>query len=830
MTTDTAPQDEQLWDEEPSHLEGHARIRARIAGLHCSLCTGTIEKALGRQAGVDQVAVSLTHEQALIDYDPKLIRPQEILGTLRDIGYDLYDPRKLRPFEDEEADLIREGKRLLLAAAASLTAIALILEVSGIWSVLVPASVVVLMVPVAYAILLPAGKSRAALGALAIIAPAGLAYAGRETGIITDLAAGWVTGALALAVVFGIAPHILRMAYQAARRGILNQHVLLEVGAFAGIAGGIIGLTGAFPDYPTAPFFAVTVLVANYHIFSEWLSLLVKTRSSQAVRKLLELQPDTARLVRDGREEEVPVGGISVGDTVRVRPGDRIPVDGRVIEGHTTVDLSLVTGEPVPIERSTGDDLIGGSINGSGSVLVEVTRTGADSFLAQVVRHVEDARALKPGILHLVDRVLRVYTPTVLIVAALALLGWLLGSWALAGEPDVRRAVFAGIGVLVMGYPCAVGIAAPLAIVRAAGEAADKGIIMRTGEAFQTFGQVRTIILDKTGTLTEGRPTVREIEAIGGEGQLLATAAAAENPSEHPLARAIVTAAGQRGLTVPTASDFESITGLGVSVSIQGSPVLVGRPAFLQDQGIDVSPLASAVTRLEDIGRTVVAVAVAGRLQGVIALGDDIRPDAIRAVTAMREAGIRPVLATGDNGRAAAHVAAEVGIEEIHAGILPEEKASLVRELQAGGDRVAMVGDGINDAPALMQADVGIAMGGGTDIAVESADVVIVRDDLTAILEAQQTSRSSYRRTRQNVSLAFLFNGIGIPAAATGLVYPVWAMVAMALSVTTIFVNSLGGRPSLLFEAIGSVGRTTPEAENDESKKWASSPLSKSPN
>jgi Cu+-exporting ATPase len=470
----------------------------------------------------------------------------------------------------------------------------------------------------------------------------------------------------------------------------------------------------------------------------------------------------------------------------------------------------------VPTERTAGDEVIGGSINGAGSVLVEVTRTGADSFLAQVVRHVEDARALKPGILHLVDRVLRVYTPTVLIVAALALVGWLIGSWAVAGEPDVRRAVFAGIGVLVMGYPCAVGIAAPLAIVRAAGEAADKGIIMRTGEAFQTFGQVRTIVLDKTGTLTEGRPTVREIEAIGNEAELLASAAAAENPSEHPLARAIVTAAEQRGLTVRSVDDFESITGFGVSASIEGDTVLVGRPAFLQDRGIDLSPLSAAVSRLEDIGRTVVGVAVAGRLQGVIALGDDIRPDAIQAVEAMREAGIRPVLATGDNGRAAAHVAAEVGIEDIRAGILPEEKASLVRELQAGGNRVAMVGDGINDAPALMQADVGIAMGGGTDIAVESADVVIVRDDLTAILEAQTTSRSSYRRTRQNVALAFLFNGIGIPAATTGLVYPVWAMVAMALSVTTIFVNSLGGRPSLLFEAIGSVGRTNPDAEENE--------------
>jgi Cu+-exporting ATPase len=307
MTTPTTDADA-LWAEEPSSLEGHARIRARIAGLHCSLCTGTIEKALGRQDGVDSVAVSLTHEQALVDYDPALITPEKILGTLRDIGYDLYDPRKLRPFEEEEAELVREGKRLLAAIAASLTAIALILEVSGLWSALVPASVVALMVPVAYALLRPAGSGRAAAGAVAIVTPAALGYAARGSGLIGQTAVSLIVGALALVVVFGVAPHILRMAYQAARRRILNQHVLLEVGAFAGVVGGLIGLTGAFADYPTAPFFAVTVLVANYHIFSEWLSLLVKTRSSQAVKKLLDLQPDTARVVADGTETDTPTG------------------------------------------------------------------------------------------------------------------------------------------------------------------------------------------------------------------------------------------------------------------------------------------------------------------------------------------------------------------------------------------------------------------------------------------------------------------------------------------------------------------------------------------
>ncbi len=803
---------EQMWAEEPSHLEGRARIRARIAGLHCSLCTGTIEKALGRQAGIDKVAVSLTHEQALVDYDPSVVAPADILTTLRDIGYDLYDPRKLRPFEEEEADLIREGQRLLVAVAASLAAIALIANVTGVWSVLVPASVVALMVPVAYAILRPAGRGSAAGGALALVAPAALAIVGRATGVIGETAAGWITGALALAVVFGVAPHILRMAYQSGRRGILNQHVLLEVGAFAGIAGGVIGLTGVLDHYPTAPFFAVSVLVANYHIFSEWLSLLVKTRSSQAVKKLLDLQPDTARVVDDGGGElDVPIEAIQVSDLVRVRPGERIPVDGQVERGHSAVDLALVTGEPVPVERSVGDDVIGGSINGDGTLVVRVTRVGADSFLSQVVRHVEDARALKPGILHLVDRVLRVYTPTVLLIAAGALTAWLASSALIDGQPDVRRAVFAGISVLVMGYPCAVGIAAPLAIVRGAGEAADLGVIMRTGEAFQTFGQIRQVVLDKTGTLTEGRPAVREIVPVDRAGsELLAFAAAAESPSQHPLARAIVDAARARGLTVADPDRFESVTGFGVDATVGTQRVLVGRAQFLIDNGVPASDVAAIVEPLERAGRTVAAVAVDSAFVGAIGLGDEPRADAAEAVRRMRAAGMHPVLVTGDNAETARVIAQQVGIDEIHAGVLPDGKADIVRRLQADGTRVAMVGDGINDAPALMQADVGIAMGGGTDIAVESADVIILRDDISAVLTAQEISRSSYRRTRHNVALAFLFNGVGIPLAATGLVEPVWAMIAMALSVTTIFVNSLGGRPSLLFQAIGSVGRTMP--------------------
>jgi len=816
MTKTLVEPADELWAEEPSNLAGHARLRARISGLHCSLCTGTIEKALIRQDGVDKVAVSLSHEQALVDYDPALIEPQQILGTLRDIGYDLYDPRKLRPFEEEEAALVKEGKRLLTAIAASLLAIGLIADISGFLSVLVPASVVVVMVPVAYALLRPQGRRTAAAGAVAIAAPAVLAL-GLRAGDLGTAAVPYVTGLLALTVVLGVAPHILSMAYQSARRGILNQHVMLEIGAFAGVAGGLYGLVGRLPGYPTAPFFAVTVLVVNYHIFSEWLSLLVKTRSSQAVRKLMDLQPDTARVVhQQDRDVEVdtPIARVQVGDQVRIRPGERIPVDGTVVSGLSTVDLALVTGEPVPVERSAGDEVIGGSINGAGTLLVKVSKVGTESFLAQVVRHVEDARALKPSILHLVDRILRVYTPTVLAISALSLIGWLAGSWAVDGHPDVTRAVFAALTVLVMGYPCAVGIAAPLAIVRGAGDAADLGIIMRTGEAFQQFGKVTHVVLDKTGTLTEGRPAVREIRAVNDEAELLAVAAAAEANSEHPLARAVVDAARDRGLTIPAADQFSSITGFGITAVIAGRPVLVGRPGLLIDRGIDLTTLQPSIAELEQAGRTVIAVSQDGQPLGVIALGDEVRPDAVEALAAMRQDGLRPVMVTGDNASAARLVARRLGIDDVHAGVLPDGKADIVRELQARGAKVVMVGDGINDAPALMQADVGVAMGGGTDIAVESADIIIVRNDVTSIQTARHISRRSYRRTRQNVALAFLFNGIGIPLAATGLIYPVWAMIAMALSVTTIFINSIGGRPSLLFQAIASVGHAPDDEVN----------------
>ncbi len=811
-TTPPAP----LWSEESTRDPQRRQVRAHIGGLHCSLCTGTIEKALGRRPGVHKVSVSLTHEQALIEFDPARVQATELMHILTDIGYTLSDPRKLEPFEAQERALVHERNRFLLALAMSLTAIGLIADPAGGWALGLSAIVVASLMAFGFAVLRNHGTLRAIVGSLSL-GVIGVALFAARTQHWLGGWTPWVAALLAAMIIFGLGGHILRMAIQALRRGILNQHVLVEIGALAGAFGGGIGLLIQRPGYPTAPFFAVTVMVLTYHIFSEWLSLIVKTRSSQAVKKLLDLQADTARVLRDDREQDILIEAVRINDRVRIRPGERIPVDGEVVEGHSAVNEALITGEPLPVDKRPGNTVAGGAINGTGTLLVRVTAIGEDSFLQRVIRSIEDARALKPGLLHVVDRVLRVYTPTVLGIATLAFLAWLLGP-LLVGHPlDLERAVFAGLSVLVMGYPCAVGISAPLSIVRGAGEAAEQGILMRTGESFQALRKVTTVIFDKTGTLTEGKPELREIEAHGGDSDmLLALAAAVEASSEHPLAEAIVQAAFARNLELPAIEDFDAIAGKGViarlGAAAQAKTVLAGNPGFLEERGVDIKPLRTRIGNLQAMGRTVIGIAQDTQLLGILALGDTLRPDARETVHQLKIAGVRVALLTGDNQRAAQRIATEAGIEEVYAEVLPEQKAETVRRIQKEA-RVAMIGDGINDAPALMQADVGIAMGSGTDITIDAADVILLNTHLSGVLVAYDISRRGYRKMLQNITLAFLFNGIGIPLAATGLIYPVWAMVAMASSVTAIFINSLAGHSGLFFGAVGDIGTDQLEAE-----------------
>jgi P-type Cu+ transporter len=720
-----------------------AKLQVKVGGMACSFCVDTIRKGLERSAGVTEVHVSLAHEEALVAYDPAVTTPEAVADTLRSLGYTVRDPRRVRSFEEEEAELAHERDRLLIAGAAA-------------W--------------VAFLVM-------------------GLMWLGRPYPW-----SQWIMAALAVLTVFGPGLPILRMAWASARRRILNQHVLMEVAAFGGLLGGAAGLVHW--GFPSPDFFGVAVFVTAYHVLGGYTSLLVRTRASQAVKKLLSLQPPTARVLRDGVEREVPIEEVRVGDLVRVRPGEHLPVDGVVEEGASAVDESLVTGEPLPREKLLGHAVIGGSLNHSGALLLRVSRVGEESFLQQVARHIQEARALKPGILLLLDRILRLFVPGVLLMAAGTGLAWTLGAWTLGGAPDWSTAGFAALAVLVMGYPCALGMATPLAMVRGGGEAARQGILMRSAASFQAFKDVTVVLLDKTGTVTHGEPRV--VEVVPAEGwdadRLLALAASAEQVSEHPVGQAVVRAARARGLRLDRAETFESVAGQGVRAVVGGERVLAGSLRFLAEAGLALGNWEARAREREGRAQTVMGLARGVGVAGLIAVADTVKGDAALAVTRLRALGIEPVLITGDNARTARAVAAQVGIRDVLAQVLPQDKAARVRELQRGGRRVAMVGDGINDAPALMQADVGLAIGAGADIAIEAADVVLVGDRLGAVVDAYHIARRTHRKTVQNLALAFAFNGVGVPLAATGLVEPVWAMAAMAGSVTAVLANSFWGR------------------------------------
>ena len=729
-------------------------VQYDIGGMSCSFCAESIRKAYERTDGVDDVSVSLAHEEVRVTYDDDRLGEVDLKDTLRDLGYTIRDPDKQKRFAEQQAEVEQAKHRLLFAGGTSVVTAALMLFMIFV----------------------------------------------RGSFESQSLAMDLVTLVLAVGTMFGPGRYIAEKAYYSLRRRILNQHVLLEAGAFAGLVGGILGLF-VYPAFPTVHFFAVSVFITTYHILSEYTSLIVRTRASRAVQGLLDLQPDTARRVQDdGTVEEVDVADLVVGDRVRVKPGEHVPVDGTLVEGESAIDESVATGEPVPVDKEPGDDVIGGSINATGMLLVEVTATGEDAFLTQVAREIEAARSMKPGVIQLADRVLQYFVPVVLLIAVASFLFWLVAPAVSAGgpfgsRPAVQRGVFAALAVLVLGYPCALGMATPLALIRGGGIAANQGILMRSGDAFQVFQDVDTIVLDKTGTITRGEPAVEEVVAVGvDEPGVLRHAATAEAFSEHPLADAILEHAGERGVDYPDPDTFESETGKGVRASIQDETILVGKPTWLSAEGIDLAPVRADIDRLQGRGLTVVCVAVGDEPVGLLAIGDPVKDDAAETIQRMRTVGITPVLLTGDTEQTARAVAETVGIERVMADVLPAEKREEILRLQDTGERVAMVGDGINDAPALTQADIGIAVGAGTDIAIESADVVLMRDQLGGVMDAYEIGSSSYRKTKQNLLAAFAFNGVGVAAATTGLVHPVFAMIAMVLSVSVVLANSFAGQ------------------------------------
>jgi Cu+-exporting ATPase len=618
------------------------------------------------------------------------------------------------------------------------------------------------------------------------------------------LLANWLQLAAATPVVcYAGAPFFVR-AWQSIRNRSPNMFTLIGIGVGAAF-GYSVAATIAPQVFPAGfrmhgavePYFDTAVVITALVLLGQVLEIRARSRTSAALKGLLGLAPNTARKVIGLMENDIPIADVHVGDKLRVRPGEKVPVDGVVLKGRTSIDESMVTGEPVPVEKDPGSRVTAGTVNGTGSIVIEARRVGRDTLLAQIVQMVAEAQRTRAPVQRLADRIAEWFVPAVVAAAMIAFAVW--GLWG--PDPRLAHALVSAVSVLIIACPCALGLATPMAIMVGTGRGASAGVLVRNAEALERLSRVDTIVVDKTGTLTEGKPVVVGLAAVaGGEDDFLRAAAAVEQGSEHPLAAAIVKAARARTLTWPPASEFESITGKGARGRVDGALVVAGNAAMMAHESIDLSPAASAVDSFRDQARTIVYVAMDGRVAGVIAIADPIKKGASEALAALRGEGLRVEMLTGDSQPAARAVGHALGFtdEDVHAGVLPAQKRDVIRELRARGATVAMAGDGINDAPALAEAHVGIAMGTGTDIAIESAGITLVTGDLRALVRARRLSRVTMKNIHQNLFLAFAYNTIGVPVAA-GVLYPfagllvspIWASAAMTFSSVSVIANAL---------------------------------------
>ena len=532
-------------------------------------------------------------------------------------------------------------------------------------------------------------------------------------------------------------------------------------------------------------YFEVSAVIIAFVLLGRYMEEIIKKRSSAAVRKLMDLRPALAHVIRDGVETDIPAESIMVGEVVVVRPGERVPTDGEVIEGSSSIDESMLTGESMPVTKTAGAGLIGGTLNKSGLLRFKATRVGKDTALSQIIRLVEEAQASTAQVQRLADEVTRYFVPAVVIVAFLAFFGW----W-IAG--DFPQGLLAFIAVLIISCPCALGVATPAALMVGVGKGAEAGILIRGAEVLERARKLELVVFDKTGTLTRGEPNVTDVVPLEGtsEEEVLRFAAAAELGSEHPLGEAIVRAARHRGLGLSQPTAFEAIAGHGVSCTVDGRQVILGNRRLFTQQGIDTGPVEEAMTGMEQQGKTAMLIGSEGRLVGVVAVADTLKPEAKEAVQALRAEGIEVVMLTGDNARTANAIAQELGIDRVIAEVLPGDKARIIKELQEKGRMVAMVGDGVNDAPALATADIGIAIGSGSDVAKETGGIILIKDDVREVVLAIRLSRATLRKIKQNLFWAFIYNSIGIPVAALVFLNPIIAAAAMALSSLSVVANS----------------------------------------
>lgn len=707
-------------------------IQVKASGMMCSFCTMSVEKALGRLDGVANVQVNLVHGIILVEGDPARVTEEQVARKVEDLGYTVVATEAQQLSTDEAlfSTIKRRGFLAMGLAVADL-----LFDPLNLFGV----------------------PERIRVGA---------------------------SGVVAAVVLLWIGYPILRKTLMAVGQRVVNANVLLSAGAWGAFGIGLAHLS-APAEWPN--FFPVAIWLMALHLFFGYFKLGTRKAAAESVRRLLALQSESARVLRGGSETEVPVGEVQPGETVLIRPGERVPLDGLIREGASSLDMSTVTGESAPVYRESGEQVVGGTLNLDGFLRVEVLRPASESYIAQVVslmRHIEEK---KPPIQLLMDRLMNYYGPVVFGAAALAALGWLLFTG------DISTAVLIGLTTIIMGYPCALGITTPMVLAIGGGHGIARGLLVRAGEFFQALSEVDTVAFDKTGTLTYGRPTVREVIALrGSEDEVLATIAAAEVGSEHPLAGAIVRYAQLQEVRFPDASTFRAIPGRGVHATVGGREVRVGRQKFLAAEGVETQvPGSVRAAELEAAGHTVVYAAADGELIGAVALQDMPRPGTAQAIRRLHELGIRSVLLTGDNRPVAEAISRQIGIGEVHAELLPGEKVAVIERLQREGRKVAMVGDGINDAPALVQSDVGIALGAGTDVAMESAGVVLVSDQMDKVVSAILLGRASHRKMKQNIGIAVAANAIGMTMAVLGLITAPVAIAIMTASILAVLLSTL---------------------------------------
>ena len=776
----TATSDGRGGDENPIGPPQLEFTQLRVEGMHCASCVQAVEKSLRQLPGVGSASVNLATESASVSYNADTVGIEDLSAAVDRAGYQLVSESS-NTERDVEAELEKDEHTVTTAWRRMWAA----------WGITIP--IILWMLPE-------------------------MLFGFRFLGEI-----GYSLGMLLLgaAVVFIPGLPTLRSAWKSGSHLAPNMDVLIAMGTLASLASGVVAVLHTFGLAPAfAGFAGVAGMIMAFHLTGRYIETKAKGRASQAIKRLLTLEAKEATVLRNGAETSVPVSDLQLDDVMLVRPGEKVPTDGVVISGESSVDESIATGESMPVDKQEGSEVIGATINGQGVMQVRATRVGRDTFLNQVIRMVEEAQGSKIPIQALADRITAVFVPVILGLAVLTLAAWLIfpaffggiAAWAAQFLPWVTPGMgagalglFATIAVLVIACPCALGLATPTALMVGSGMGAQNGILIRKGAAIQSLKDVQTIVLDKTGTITEGKPRVTELIAArpdsdaervnSAESRVLTLAASAELGSEHPLGRAVVARAREDGMELSHAEGFEAVAGHGVYARINGSEVLVGSSELLTRHGVELpADLAERKSRLEEEAKTVMLVVSDGAVLGMVAVADTVKPDSTAAVAALRRLGFETAMITGDNERTARAIAEQVGIDRVLANVLPDQKAAEVERLQSGNGHerqgVAMVGDGINDAPALTQADVGIAIGTGTDVAIEAGDIVLVKGELSAVVQAAKLSRATFAKIRQNLFWAFFYNVVMIPLAIIGVMHPVLAEIAMAFSSINVVTNS----------------------------------------